>query len=101
MIWQAVVQQVLTQTAPAPTPPRFNPHPPGQIQAGSGTDAVLKFLAQAPDRWHTRSQIILRTGRSGKAIDWAISFLIQQQLIRAVQDATRNPRYRRFRIVKE
>lgn len=98
MTWGLMVQQLqVAAKAIEPSAPRYNPHPPGQIQEGSGTDAVLQFLKQAPDKWHTRSQIIFGTGRSPKAIDWAIAFLIQQKLIRAVQDSTRNPRYRRFR----
>jgi hypothetical protein len=80
-----------------PSAPRFNPHPPGQIQQGSGTAAILDFLRQHPDKWHTRAQIIFGTRRSQKSCDWGIAFLVQQGLVRAVQDASRNPRYRRFR----
>lgn len=97
-----MVQQLsVSSTARPEPPPRYNPHPPGQIQEGSGTHVVLQFLQAHQDKWHTRSQVIFATGRSGKSIDWALAFLLQQKLIRAIQDPTRNPRWRRFRYVDQ
>lgn len=93
------MQQMALIPAPEPHHPRYNPRPPGLIQPGSGTDAVLQFMAAQPDKWMTRSQIIFGTDRSAKAIDWAISFLVHQGYVRAVQDSIRNPRYRKFRYV--
>jgi len=97
-MWSLLVQQLhLSATTTTVKPTRFNPRPPGQIQDGSGTHVILEYLRANPDRWHTRFQIIEATGRSPKAIDWGLSFLTQQGLVRAVQDSTRNVRYRRFR----
>jgi hypothetical protein len=96
--WALLVQQLQVSVSTAQArPPRFNPRPPGQIQDGSGTHAILEYLRANPDRWMTRCQIIEGTGRSQKSCDWGLAFLIQQGIVRAVQDSTRNPRYRRFK----
>jgi hypothetical protein len=95
-----VVQQLsVSFSTTQPQAPRFNPRPPGQIQDGSGTHAILEYMRTHPDKWMTRNQIIIGTGRSGKSVDWGISFLVQQKLIRRVQDGSRNPRWNRYRYV--
>lgn len=77
---------------------RFNPHPPGVIREGSATEAVLQFLAARGGAFFNKEQIVERINRSGKAVDWALIFLRDQELIEAVPDSVRNPRFRRYRI---
>lgn len=74
---------------------RFNPLPPGSM-APSGTPAVvLAFLRAAPG-FKTEGQIVFATGRSRSAVSWALLTLTRRGLIRAIPDAIRNARYRRY-----
>ncbi len=80
---------------------RFNPRPPGVIRDGSATQAVFAFLDQRRGVFFTRLQIVTATGRSERAVDWALLFLKAQQKCKAVEDINRNPRYLRYGIAKE
>lgn len=64
-----VTQQILAIRRTA-EPTRFNPRPAGVMLPGSTTEAVHRFLTgrQGPG-WVTRQQIVVATGRSGKAVD--------------------------------
>jgi hypothetical protein len=58
-----------------------NPRPAGVIRPGSGTDALLRFLHQAPGRWFFHSELILELGRSKGEIDWALGYLVRAGLV--------------------
>lgn len=81
--------------------PRFNPRPPGVIRPDSGTEAVLALLRDNPHRQWSRYQIVLRTGRTTKAVDWALLYLKTHGFVACVEDATRNPQYLRYAIRME
>jgi hypothetical protein len=78
--------------------PRYNPRPAGVIRDGSATQVVLAFMQRRP-LWFTHRQIVQETGRSPKAVDWALLYLRAQALVECVPDAHRNPRYLRYRAV--
>lgn len=80
---------------------RFNPKPPGVIRDGSATQAVLVFLQKNPRRYYCHQEIAAATGRTKVAIDWALIYLFQQELIDRVPDDARSSRYLRYRIKKE
>lgn len=77
--------------------PRYNPRPPGVIRDGSATEAVLAFLRQARPRWCACHQIQAATGRTDKAVSWALLYLRAQRLVEVTPDGSRNPRYLRYR----
>ena len=52
-----------------------NPRPPGAIQPGSVSDAVLRHLRQQPLRWHRTNEIVRAVGRSQKTVSWALHYL--------------------------
>lgn len=81
--------------------PRFNPRPPGVIRDGSATEVVLAFLYEHPARWFVHHEIMVATGRSRAAVDWALIFLRQHGLVDCVSNSSRNPRYLRYRAAKE
>jgi len=76
-----------------------NPRPAGSIFEGCATHDVLGFLERHPGAFFTRQQLIIATGRTEKAVDWALIFLRQLGKVRSVQDAVRNPRYLRYTVV--
>ena len=80
---------------------RYNPRPPGVIQPGSASEAVLQVLREQPGRFFTCQQLIEKTGKSHAAVSWACIYLRDQGLVQAVTDGARNPRFLRYRIVKE
>lgn len=79
--------------------PVFNPRPAGQMIEGCTAHEVLGFLSRHPGAFFTRQQLIIATGRSQKAVDWALIYLKQLGKVRSVQDAIRNPRYLRYTCV--
>lgn len=96
-----IAAQIRAMKADAPRPVRFNPRPPGVIQPGSASEAVLKVLNEQPGRLYTCQQLIEKTGRSHAAVSWACIYLRDQGLIEAVVDGARNHRWLRYRIAKE
>lgn len=75
-----------------------NPRPAGVICGDSATAATLEFLKrQPPRRWWRYAEIATATGRTPKAIDWALRYLRLQGLIEARADESRNQRYLRYR----
>ncbi|MBI5259798.1 MAG: hypothetical protein HY855_25080 [Burkholderiales bacterium] len=80
------LQRLVDQPAPS-----RNPRPAGVIRPGSAADAVLELLRRNPDRLFWRHQIIHATGRTRKAVDWALIFLEALKLIVAV-DTGHSPR---------
>ena len=77
---------------------RFNPRPPGVIQPGSASDAVLKFL-RAQVGFRSEAQILWVTGRSHSAVSWSLLYLIGQGLVEARSDPLRNARYKKYRAI--
>ena len=84
----------LQQTKPA----RYNPRPPGVIQPGGTSEAVLRILAENPGRFFTAQQLIRGTGRTHAAVSFALLYLRDKGRIEGFPDATRNTRYYRYRI---
>lgn len=83
---------VLVTAKPGPTPERYNPRPPGVIQHGSVTHAVLLFLtANRGKRFHS-FQIIHSIGCTEKAASWAFLYLRREGLVEVCPDP-RNPRF--------
>jgi len=79
-----------------------NPNPPGTIQPGSATDAVLAYLrtVRHQGRWLARCQVIIATGRSEKAVNWALLFLRAHGLVETASDDRRSG-YLRYRARSE
>lgn len=95
-----VTQQILAIRRTA-EPMRFNPRPAGVMRPGSTTEAVHRYLDERPGRgWVTRQSIVVATGRSPKAVDWALIFLRTINRIEASQDPEpHRSRYLRYRVV--
>lgn len=96
-----IASQIQAMKVDPPNLVRFNPRPPGVIQPGSASEAVLKVLNEQPGRFYTCQQLIEKTGKSHAAVSWACIYLRDQGLVRAVSDGARNPRFLRYRIVKD
>jgi hypothetical protein len=77
---------------------RFNPRPPGVIREGSASEAVLMVLRSAPG-FRTEGQLVFATKRSHAAVSWALLYLQQLGLVKAVPDVARNTRYKRYACV--
>jgi len=75
----------LTRSSEA-RPQRFNPRPPGILQSGSATNAVLDFLAARPGRFMTTAQIIWGTGRTNKSVDWGLRMLRSLNMLELRRD---------------
>ena len=89
--WQLLALPALEQKSE-----RFNPRPPGVIQSGSASDAVLKFL-RAQVGFRSEAQILWVTGRTHSAASWSLLYLIGQGLVEARSDPLRNARYKKYR----
>jgi hypothetical protein len=73
-----IARELLSRPVVMSTPLRRrtpNPRPPGVIQPGSVSDAVLKHLRIHPKRWHRTAEIVRAVGRSAKTVSWALHFL--------------------------
>lgn len=71
--------------------------PAGVLREGSTTHTVLEYLRRRGGRsFVTRRQILVATGRSQKAVDWALHFLRAVELIETTDDP-RCTRYLRYR----
>lgn len=102
-MFEMVAQQLLATAereaaALAAASPRqaYNPKPPGQIQPGSSTEAVLCFLRTRPGQWFSRWQIIQATQRANVSVNHALTFLVAIGTVRTALDGQRNPRYLRY-----
>lgn len=71
----------LCTTRPAEKPRHNNPRPAGVIRPGSGSDVLLRYLRQHPQRWFFHPELVLTLGRSKGEIDWALQYLAGQGLI--------------------
>lgn len=95
-----LVAQIVKSHMPKKVPQKFNPRPPGVIQQGSATEAVLNFLL-ANHRFYTQQQIMWATKRSHSAVSWALLRLRAWKRVEVIGDAARNSRYLRYRAVSE
>jgi len=96
MVWQLLLLQ--KQQRPRP-PSYYNPRPAGMILPGSTTELVLCELRARYPVWQSRSQIACSVGKNRGAVQWALLYLMQQKLIKAVPDVNRNPRYLRYQAI--
>lgn len=104
MEWIAKQLEAAADAASVAEPPqnliRFNPKPPGSIQPGSATEAVMAFLNRHPGIFFTHAQILRATGRTTKAVAWALIFLREMGVIEVAPDLSRNSRFLRYRLAK-
>jgi len=92
-----MVGQLATLTVGVePKPLPVNPRPAGVIRQGSASEAVLLALQAARGQYLTHAQIMARTGRTQKALSWALIFLHSQGHIQRAPDDSRNGRYFRY-----
>jgi hypothetical protein len=94
--WASFALQQLAGRQPEAKRPHYQPHPAGIFQTGSATAAVHDFLAAHPGRFFSLDQLILATGKTNKACDWAVRFLISIGRVEWRSDEFRNERYRRY-----
>lgn len=94
-----VTHQILSIRRTAePTRIAKNPKPAGVMLPGSATHAVWVYLESLPHRrWVQRRQIVTGTGCTGKAVDWALIFLLTTGRIERSSDDMRCSRYYRYR----
>lgn len=83
------------------TNPRYNPRPAGVIRPGSATEAVLTLLCRRHPIYLNHAQIMLQTGRTTKAVSFALVYLKAQGHIESTADDGRNCRYQRYRATKK
>lgn len=76
-----------------------NPRPAGVIQ-GETTQAVHDFLMNSSG-WHTFGQIQIATKGSYSAIAWALIRLRSWSKIECKPDCERNPRFLRYRFIRD
>lgn len=99
--WGLLLQQLTAPRAGAPLKRvRYNPRPAGQVQVGSATDDVLQLMRANPKRWWRRAQLLIITGRTESALDWALLYLRQQGHIDAEPVSVSNPRTLRYRLAE-
>lgn len=96
--WMVKQIEAINVTSARPPLMRFNPRPPGVIQPGSASEAVLQILSASPGRFFTCKQLIRATGRTHAAVSFALLYLRDQGRIEGFPDSSRNPRYYRYRI---
>lgn len=93
-----VTHQILSIRRTAEPARTRNPKPAGVMQPGSATQAVYDYLAALPHRrWVQRRQIVVGCGRTGKAVDWALIFLVRTGRVERSVDDSRCSRYCRYR----
>lgn len=63
-----------------------NPRPPGVVRPGSASEAVLVLMRAHPGRLFWRWQLIGSTGRSRKAVDYALLYLERTGAIDVIRD---------------
>lgn len=100
--WGLLMQQLAAARAGTPfkrkTP---NPRPAGVVRPGSATDQVLQLMRAHPNRRWRRAQLLMLTGHTESAIDWALLYLRHQGLIEAEQAPGYAPRTLRYRLVEK
>jgi hypothetical protein len=90
------LNQLTSESKAVPPRQQYNPRPPGILQSGSATNAVLNLLASTPGRYMTTAQIIWGTGRTNKSVDWGLRMLRSMNLLDLRRDdkSARNWQYR-------
>lgn len=84
-------------------PKKYNPHPPGSVVAGSGTDLVLKYLLSVSPAWVPLREIMRHTNLGYGCVGWALRRLIAEGLVEARELGGHgiNSRYLRYRASSE
>lgn len=85
----------------SPARRQFNPRPAGEVRPGSAADMALSVLLEAGSQFIACAQVVRLTGRTPKAVSWALIYLRSLDLIEAIADDGRNYRYQRYRITDE
>jgi hypothetical protein len=101
MAWISVqLLRISAQAAEQATPPRAPSLLLGKWRSGSTTEAVFEWLADKSRSrvWWPRGSIVRGTGRSQKAVDWALLFLRSVEAVEISTDM-RCGRYHRYRVV--
>ncbi len=83
-----------------PSAPVHNPRPPGVIRNGRATHVLWELFQAHPHRYFTHAEILWRTKRTKRAIDWALIYLRSQQLIDCASGNGGNVRYLRYRFIE-
>jgi len=79
-------------------PKKYNPHPPGSVVAGSGTDLVLKYLRSVAPAFLPFREIMRYTSLGRGCVGWALRRLIADGLAEAMELGGRtNRRFLRYR----
>ena len=88
----------MTQSAGEAPAPRGPSPLLGKCRSGSTTEIVFEWMtARGRGRvWWTKDAIVLGTGRTPKAVDWALLFLRSVEAVEITSDV-RNARYHRYR----
>ena len=99
-LYEQLLQMAAYAASQGSVPPKFNPHPPGSIIAGSGTDLVLKYLRQVFPAWVPMREIMRHTGLGRGCVGWALRRIICEGLVESRELGGRcNSRYLRYRAV--
>lgn len=98
----AMLNQISSATVVRKDPKaRQNPKPPGTIQQGSATEAVLAVMKENPSAMFTESQFRWKTGFSHSAVSWALLRLKRNGRIDVFGNGSTNPRFCRYRLKPE
>jgi len=82
-----------------PKPAPYQPNPAGVPFQNAASAAVLELLQNHKGMPLRRWQIVARTGRTDKAVQWALAYLQAIHLIEAHSDGSHS-RYRRYQIAR-
>ncbi len=99
--WVSVqLLRISAQAAEQATTPRAPSPLLGKWRQGSTTEAVFEWLSDKRRSrvWWPRDSIVRGTGRSQKAVDWALLFLRSVEAVEISTDM-RCGRYHRYRVV--
>jgi DNA-binding transcriptional ArsR family regulator len=99
--WSAsFIRLISDRRAEAEIHRRHNPRPAGVIRRGSVTHQIVELLEECPRRAFQAGELQTILGSQRGAISFALHWLTRQGLVDVLDDQ-RNPRYRRYRFMKE
>lgn len=85
--------------------PRYNPRPPGVIQAGSASHAVVEYLTKfsTTQRYFTAGELMRVTNRTHAAVSWALIYLCAQGIVESkpLDVPQVSSRYKKYRLSKD
>lgn len=101
-LWAAAMMQLAANRPAEPSRVQsYNPKPRGIPREGSATEAVLVFMRGSGRVTHTFQQLQAATGRTHKALCWALIYLRELGYIESTSDASRNSRYLRYSLSRQ